>query len=371
MRPSATHLTLLLLLLLSCSAANGKRTEFGVCMRLSGVQALTPGEIGAALEENDIDVVFFLVPLPLEGEDLSRIREIRKGLGSVVEFHMWILTFRNREYLERHPEEVLISDEGPSEGNIVNPISPAYAEALSGWIRNATSELNPDGIFLDYFYVPQLGPFDNATLSSFSRIQGRNLSMKDITDDPDMMGRFLEWRNGILLERLRDIRDQAQGLELSVFIQMFPESERLIIGQDLEAFARHTDFLVSHTYHYMMKRPSNWVGDGVRALKAEGARDVWAGVQAFDIPAEQLRRAVRSASSSNAEGIMLFRFGTMTEEYWDQVRRARRSWIWLIYVAAAVVVILIGVLAIWRSRSENREPDESRKRVGKRGRRRR
>ncbi len=337
--------------------AGAARPTFAVWMKLSGVKGLSPAEIRQVLDENDIQAVFFLVPLPPQEEELERISNIRNQMKPGIDFHAWITTFRNREYVSRHPESALVSNTEISDSGLVNPLHMGYRNALLEWIEGLESRLQPDGFFLDYFTVPYPGPFDNSTIKSFSIHMNINLTLANITSNQKLLGRFFEWRNQGMVDLLNSIRQTTQG-ELSIFIDMFQQSERLARGQDVEAFSTRTDFLVAHTYHFLMQQPPSWVGGGVKALKAEGAGEVWSGIQAFDIPAKQVREAVNSAMKSEAQGIILFRFGTTTEDYWNQLSRARSPGLLLPAVAILAIVFLIG-FGLHRHRSGDESPVKS------------
>lgn len=371
---SSRLLTLLcLLILLSCTVqAMGKEPAFGVWMRLEGVKDKNPAEISNILERYGVNTVFFLIPLPPTDEELTRIKELRSGLNPSIGFHLWIAVYRNSRYLEEYPHDALVSTITIPEVGWIKPTSTYHREKLLEWVQEAISQLDPDGVFLDYFYVPYPGPFDNQTMQSFSSFKGRNLSVSNVTTSPDLLGRFFEWRNDQILETLRAIRREIKDLNLSVFIHMLDMPERLARGQDVEAFASHTDFLVSHTYHFLLRRPASWVGGGIKALKTEGARDVWAGIQGYEIPPEEVYDGVKSALKSGAEGVVLFRYATMTQDHWEQARLAFEERFNPTYWIIAGAVPLIGA-AVWflHRRATRIKKPEKKKDMRKHGKRRR
>jgi len=334
-------------------------------MRLSGVGDKDPGEVRSLLERYGVEDVFFLVSLPPSRDKIERIRKIRFALGDGIRFHLWFLVYRNPEYVKNNPEDALVSTGPLPEEGWVNPLSHAYERDLLSWIRNATSELDADGVFLDYFYVPWPGPFDNASLASFSSSLGRNVTMTQVTGNPDLLGRFFKWRNEGIVHTLRAIREETKGLKLSVFIQMWDEGDRLARGVDLRAFDPYVDFFVSNTYHVAARKPATWVGGGVKALRAEGAGQVWAGIQAYGITPDQVEKATRSAVKAGAGGVVLFRYGTMTEEILKRAHLALKprflppGWIFLAAAAAVVSAATVGLRR--RTRKSRRSKKKKRR----------
>jgi hypothetical protein len=331
-------------------------------MRPDGIKGVDPGMILQTLTDNGVSAVFYYIMPPATEEELERTRELGQMFGDAIQFHLWIPVYRNPRYLEASAEDVFIAGNQQPEPGWINPMSSGYQSRLVQEIGSLVWELEPDGIFLDYFYVP-LGPFDNETVRRYSGREGANLSVGNITSDPDALGRFLEWRNEFILETLGDLRRATEGLDLSVFIIMLQEADRLARGQDVAAFAEIVDFLVPNTYHFEARRGSSWVGGGVLALKDSGAGSVWSGIQAYNIPEREIRDAIRSALRSGAEGVVLFRYGTMTEEYWKQARRGMAGGgLLLVYVAILGVVLVIGVVWLVRRRIRTRPRARKRRR---------
>jgi hypothetical protein len=241
----------------------------------------------------------------------------------------------------------------------VNPLSSKFREDFIEMLQKIVGRVGPDGVFLDYFYVP-LGPFDNESIHSFSSHMNANLSVTDIVDSPEILGMFFEWRNDVMYDFLRSIRREIPEADLSVFIIMLEEALRLARGQDVARFAGVVDFIVPNTYHVVAMRSASWVGDGVLALKASGARSIWSGIQGYDIEPRELSKAVRSALKAGADGVVIFRYGTMTKEHWAHVQRGfAGSLPVVLYVLPATIAVLAGVL--WLRRTRTRAEKSARK----------
>ena len=364
---SLSPLALAVLFLLSPAAAAGEDEQnLGVWMRLDMVGGLDPDYIAGTLRENGVNAVFLLTPFPPSEEEYVRICRLDSSLGNDIDLHLWLTVFRNDRYLAENPNLSFVSTEELSDPWI-NPLGPKFKNDLLQGIQEMVDRLQPEGIFLDYFYVP-LGPFDNQTLDSFSRHMGTNLTISEITGSPDTLGIFFEWRNDAIYEILRTIRREVPGVQLSVFVIMLEEAQRLARGQDVARFAGLVDFIVPNTYHTVAMRPASWVGDGVLALKASGAREIWSGVQGYDIPAEEVRKAVRSALKSGAEGVIIFRYGTMTEDHWVEVRRAYSGTDPALILIPLTFTVLLLLSAFWirrRGRS-SRSSAKTRKKRSKR-----
>ncbi len=335
---------------------------FGVFIRPDGIGNRTVAEVVDVLKSNGVGAVFYLTKPPLGEDEEARLLDLKSALDPEIQLHLWLTVYRNERYTEEHPEEAFISDQPLSERGWISPTSPRYRQDLLEAIGRLQTTLQPRGVLLDYFHVP-FGPFDNDTMKAFSAHAGANLTVGNVTADPDLLGAFLEWRNEAILQTLRAIRDVTQDLELSIFVLMMEEGERLLAGQDLARFSGIADFLVPNTYHVNYLRNAEWVGDGVVVLKSMGAEAVWPGIQAFDIEPREMRKAIKSARDVGAEGFILFRYGTMEAGHWEEARREHHPRISpaLLIGPPGLAILLVGAI-LWhrrrvtKSRSETSTP---------------
>lgn len=340
-----------LLASISVEAAS-REVTMGVWIRPDEMEGKDPQQICQALNNYGVGAIFMLVPMPPTSEEMEMLSRLRSSLPRDIQVHAWLTVYSNARYLEAHPEEAFQSINGSVVRGWVNPASLAYRSKLVGWVQQIISDLQPSGIFLDYLYVP-FGPFDNETLGAFSSFVGLNISASVLTGSEYLLGKFLEWRNGRILDTVKAVKRviDAAGLKLSIFIRMVEESERLASGQDVAELSRLADFLVPNSYHALVGRDAVWVGSCVQALKAEGAKSVWAGIQGYDVTPIEVNRAVASAVKSGADGVVLFRFGTMTAQHWEQARlalsRTSRIYLWV----ASGIVFATAVLAVQVARN--------------------
>jgi len=358
------------LLASTVAQAAQRKPVMGVWIRLDEMAGKGPQEICDVLLNYSVGAVFMLVPLPPTQEEMDTLKGLRSRLPPEVEVHAWLAVYSNARYLESDPQEEFQSTNGSVIKGWVNPTSTSYRIQLVEWVQQIAAELEPNGIFLDYFYVP-FGPFDNETLRGFSSSISINVSASTLTSSEYLLSKFLEWRNGKILETLKAIKrvTDARGLRLSVFIRMVEESERLASGQDVGRLAELADFLVPNSYHRLVGRDAGWVGVCVQALKAEGAKGVWAGIQGYDITPLEVNRAVASAVEFGADGVVLFRFGTMTPQHWEQARlglsRRPNLYTWAIPIAGLIAAAGIGFYFLTRRKRKaagaRREKEKKRK----------
>ena len=343
---------LLVICALDAGAARGP--ILGVFIRPEGTGDQTPEEVAGRLRSNEVGAVFYLTRFPAREDEKARIMDLKSALGPDIELHLWLTVYRNARYSEEHPEEAFVSNEPLPEEGWISPTSAPYRQDLLEAVEDLGSTIQPRGFLLDYFHVP-FGPFDNETMEAFSAHAGSNLTftVANLTADPNLLGRFLEWRNDAMIGTLGAIREVTDGARLSIFVLMMEEGERLLAGQDLDGFSDLADFLVPNTYHINYLRGADWVGDGVRVLKALGAESVWPGIQAYDIEPREIRRAIRAARKGGADGVVLFRYGTMDEEHWEQVRRGYQTGLnpALVIPAGGIGAAVAGAL-VWRRRRQ-------------------
>ena len=336
-------------------------------MRLDLLDDTQPGDVVASLREFGVNAVFLLTPFPPEEDELGKIEELDGILGHDIDLHLWLTVYRNGRYLADNPNESFVSTEALEEPWI-NPLSTKFRDDFIEGVGEIVTRLGPDGVFLDYFYVP-LGPFDNLTLESFSDYMGANLTVPNITNSPETLGRFFEWRNEAMIETLRSTRREIPEVDLSLFVIMLEEAQRLARGQDVEGFAGIVDFIVPNTYHVVAGRDASWVGDGVLALEASGAGSIWSGVQGYEIPPAEMRKAVRSAIKSGAEGVIIFRYGTMTKKHWAQVQRGFSPAIPTYALLGLFLLVFVSSGCLYwyhRARSRKERSIEKRRKKGRR-----
>jgi len=341
-------------------------------MRLDTARQLGAANVRDLLLEHRVSDLFLLYPLPAEAGDEQFATQLRSILGTDVALHLWIPVFRNERYLQSSSSDAFVSSPGKVEPGWVNPTSQTYREKLLRWVRQALQKTSPDGIFLDYFYVPY-GPFDNQTIARFAAEAGANATYETLIQNRELLSDFVNWRNKKMVQLLADLSGIAKerGVSLSIFVLMFEPSARFAMGQDISRFSPLVDFFVSDTYHVAAKRDAAWVGQGVQALRQAGATSVWAGIQGYEIPAREIGRAIRSALGANADGVVLFRFGTLTDEDWMVIRKSlskRYGYLWALIPALGIV---LGYVLIRRMRATRPSGSKSYRKSRRRPRRKR
>jgi len=335
-------------------------------MRLDTARHLGSNNVADLLREHGVSDLFLLYPLPPEAEDEQFATQLRSMLGTDIALHLWVPVFRNERYLKSNSSDTFMSSPGKVESGWVNPTSPVYRDKLLGWTRQALRKISPDGIFLDYFYVPY-GPFDNHTISRFAAETGANATYETLIQNRELLSDFVNWRNKKMIQLLSDLRgiSREESAKLSLFVLMFEPSARFAMGQDISRFSPLVDFFISDTYHVAAKRDAAWVGQGVRALREAGATSVWAGIQGYEIPAREIGRAVKSALDANADGVVLFRFGTLTDEDWRVIHQSlskRYGYFWVLIAALGVVLCYVLVRRMRAARPSESKPYRKSKR---------
>ena len=325
-------------------------------MRLDSAEKLGPVHVVKTLRSHGVSDLFLLYPLPSNPADQEFVKNLRSNMTGQISLHLWIPVFRNERYFKSHPSEGFASSPRKVESGWINPTSERYEDKFLGWVKEALDRIKPDGIFLDYFYVPY-GPFDNETISRFCSERGINTTYEDLVQNPRLLSDFISWRNNKMIKLLSGVRDltREERKKLSVFALMFEPSARVAMGQDLSRFSNLVDFLVSDTYHIAAKRDAAWVGQGVHALRSSGTISVWAGIQGYDIPPREIGRAIRSALDAGAEGIVVFRYGTLTDEDWRIIRQSVSKHLGYLWLAIPLLVVIGVYIALRRMGSS--QPD--------------
>lgn len=367
-------------LMLACCAAPvaaKDRKTLAVWMWGSTVRAQGAEAVVKSLAANNVTDVILLVrgtagkaeyvsaiaPPAEEGKDaLGDIIAVCRPLG--IRVHAWFVFNQDKSYTDLHHED-RIWHHGkantdfkpyPVDDGKVCPISQSHLEYTNDMIREVIENYDVDGIHLDYIryghavYCFCPDHVQKATALGINVDRVREVMFETFYASNANPNRFFEayesgdadvvaWVN----MRQAEIRDAAAGMRAAAKLAKpdvifsaslmpegaFPETNSFAMchyGQSYEDAGELYDFVCPMAYHLDYGKTPAWVGDVARGAAKLVGDDVpvYIGVQAYGEKADRdaVQKAIEAGLGAGAEGVALFRFGTMNEERWSAMTDA-------------------------------------------------
>jgi len=316
------------------------------------------------LIDHNISEVYFLVKgtagVKTNAENLTKF--ITKAHAKNIEVHLWYIAFEDGEYVAANPQAHIYHCPNPSknirrpypiEDQRVNPLYPGYKEYVYESIRYFLTNFDCDGIHLDVIryghFVYSFDPYslqqaaslgcDTTRLLGFFNTEdnyttyAKNEGFVDLyaNGDQDVVI-WIEMRKNIVSDYIKGIRniinETKPGIELTA--AFMPEGAIDTIFSDVfyaQNYRLHStllDMISPMVYFKSYDETTEWLKTVTQGIKEQVVPTckVLTGIQAFnDVTAPQIKEQIQYSFDGGADGIILFRYGTMTEDYWDMVKK--------------------------------------------------
>jgi len=260
-------------------------------------------------------------------------------------------------YLKDHPDAAPIGTDGkvcpaPHGWQGVCPTHPGYRKSRMDAFRKVLSELEIDGIWLDYHHShaswersePDMPDtcFCPRCIAQFARQTGTALPERPTPQLAALLlgehkGRWVEWRCDVFTDWVREfraIRDRTRPKALlGTFHCPWTDTEldgalRNKLAIDLKAQAEHVDVLSIMPYHARfghhadpswISRQTAWLGRhlGITGKPGERRR-IWPIVQLADwgekVPADQVQTILDHGTRAPATGVIVFHWGSLRRQ---------------------------------------------------------
>lgn len=372
MKRFTTKLSVVLLLFLgftliytSCNAKKSESPDFvqGVWLWGSALNSEDVETVIDKLVDHNISEVYFLVKgtagVRTNAENLTEF--ITKAHAENIEVHFWYIAFEDGEYVAANPQARIYHCPDPSESirpypiddRRVNPLYPGYKEYVYESIRYFLTNFDCDGIHLDVIryghFVYSFDPYslqkaaslgcDTTRLLGFFNTEDNyttNVKNKGFVDlyaknDQDVV-KWVEMRKNVVSDYIKGIRniinETKPGIELTA--AFMPEGATDTIFSDVsyaQNYRLHStllDMISPMVYFKSFGKTTEWLKTMTLGAKKQVVPTckILTGVQAFDsVTAPQIKEQIQYSHEGGADGIILFRYGTMTEDYWDMVEK--------------------------------------------------
>lgn len=316
------------------------------------------------LEENNIHQVYFLVKgtagKKTSAEKLTEF--ITKAHEKKIKVYLWYIISNDGVYIAENPQAGIYHCPNPSvstrpypmNNDQVNLLYPPYKEYVLDNIRYFLTNFDSDGIHLDVIryshFVYSFDPYSLQKAASLGCDTTRLLGFFDtepnytnyvtnngfvnlyIDGDPDVVT-WVEMRKEVIYDYIKAIRETIEqikpGLELNAAFMpegaTDPAYSDVFYAQNYKLHSTILDMISPMAYFKSFGKSTDWL-----KTITEGAKDlvdpqckIYAGVQAFDgVTAEQLKEQIQYSFDGGAEGIIVFRYGTITNDCWEVLKNS-------------------------------------------------
>ena len=358
------------------AAANGQSNLavwlWGSTVRTQGAEAVVKG-----LAENHVTDVFLLVrgtagkadyasaiapPAEADKDALGDMMAVCRPLG--IRVHAWFVFNQDKAYIDLHPEDSMWHHGKANtefkpyrmEDGKVCPMSEAHLGYMNDMIREVLENYDVVGIHLDYIRYGHMvycfcpDHVQKATNLGISVDRVREVIFETSYASNANPNRFFEayesgdadvvaWvkmRQSEIRGAAASMRAVAREAKPNVIFSASLMPEGALVdtnsfamchyGQSYEDAGELYDLVCPMAYHLDFGKSPAWVGDVARGTIELVGSDVpvYIGVQAYGNKADRdaVQEAIAAGLEAGAEGVALFRFGTMNEERWSAVSDA-------------------------------------------------
>ncbi len=353
-----------LICLAGCGNGSSKPTDppRGVWMWGSAISGTNSKNVVEKLAENNITQVYLLVKgtsgIKISPQKLTTfISDARK---EEIKVHLWYIVSEDSAYIAENPEACIYHCPNPAistrpypmNDQRVNLLYPGYKEQVLDNIRGFLENFDCDGLHLDYIRFSHfVYSFDTYSLQRAASLGCDTTRLLDFftsdsgyaahaeengfvnlyaEGDSDVVT-WVEMRKNIIRDYIDAIaevvRETKPDLEISA--AFMPEGAIDTIFSDVHYAQNYAllspalDRISPMAYFKSYEKPTSWlqtVTEGARELCAPQC-EVYTGIQAFDgATNEELNEQIQYSLEGGAQGVILFRYGTITDESWEKIK---------------------------------------------------
>jgi len=373
MKKFITRFSILLLLCVSFSlvysGCNWEKTEpagfpQGVWMWGNALSDENVQTVVHKLVENNIHQVYFLVKgtagKKTSAEKLTEF--ITQAHAEKIKVHLWYIVSDDDVYMAANPQAGIYHCPNPSvsarpypiNNNKVNLLYPPYKEYVLENIRYFITNFDCDGIHLDCIryshFVYSFDPYSLQKAASLGCDTIRLLGFFDtepnytnyvtnkgfvnlyINGDPDVV-KWVEMRKNVIYDYIEAIRRSIEqikpGLELNAAFMpegaTDPAFSDVYYAQNYKLHSTILDMISPMIYFESFGKSTDWLQTITKGAKdlVDPQCKIYSGVQAFNgVTAEQLKEQIQYSFDGGAEGIIVFRYGTITDDSWEVLKNS-------------------------------------------------
>jgi hypothetical protein len=264
--------------------------------------------------------------------------------------------FYNPEALQEQPELYALTSTGePAVEDWVEFVCPSrkdYRQQRVKEIERLVTELEPDGISIDFIrhfaFWEMIGPERTADslpftcfcpncMAAFREATGvalpggaETVQQRATWVIDNHLDTWTSWKCGLITSMVEEIVAASAaarpGLQVNLHAVPWRKGDydgaiKNVIGQDLAAISRHTDYLSPMCYSFMLRRKPAWISSVVQELATDASCPILPSIQVKEYyrPSErfdeqQFEACLRAALAPPSAGVVLWSWDAIAQE---------------------------------------------------------
>lgn len=349
------------------SGCNNKKSEstkfsLGVWMWGSTLLEENAQTVVNKLVDHNITEVYFLVKgtagKKTNSDNLTEF--ITKAHAKNIRVHLWYVVSDDGVFIAENPDAGVYHCPKPPKNvrpyplndNRVTLFYPEYKKYVLENIRYFLTNFDCDGFHLDCIryahFIYSFDPYslreaaaqgcDTTRLLSFfnteesykANVEDKNFINLYTNRDKDVV-KWVEMRKKIVYDYIKETKDIIEEIrpEIKFTAAFMPEGATDTVFSDVyyaQNYKYHSallDMISPMVYFKSFGKTTNWLKTMTEgAIKlVEPNCEIVTGIQAFDgVTATELKEQIEYSFEAGARGIILFRYGTVTEACWDAIK---------------------------------------------------
>ena len=337
---------------------------------ITDVFLLVKGEAGFSLFPSDYTIIDHYKKLLNNENDEIKIKSLQKEINffndstllvriidkahrNNIKIHAWFIVSGDKHYVELHPgaEVVQLPDTTKykfpypaiDKGHI-NLACPSYKKYIFSLIKKAL-EYSFDGLMLDKIrYTSLVYTWDEIHISKALRagvdinkvmncaietVYGKNEEAKEdfiykYRDNDKDIREWVKIKKEDIEEYVKEAYKIAKEKNIILSASFMPEGAYdenfadVYYAQNYKELSNYLDYIVIMAYPKSFNEPATWVKMVTRNAIEKSSCQIWTAIQGFDsVSSTSVFDQVKNVRLAQADGIAVFRLGSMNSNLWD------------------------------------------------------
>ena len=344
---------------------------------ITDIYLLVKGEAGFSLFPSDYTITDYYKKLLSEENDETRIKSLQKSIKyfsdktlltriidkahqNNIKIHAWFIISGDRHYVESHPGAEVVQLPDTTKYKFPHPVTdkghinlayPPYKEYIFSLVKKAL-EYPFDGLMLDKIrYTSLVYTWDEIHISKALRagvditkvmscavetMYGKNEETKEDFIDKyrDNDKDITEWvtiKKEDIEEYVKEAYKIAKEKKIILSASFMPEGAYdesyadVYYAQNYRELSHYLDYIVIMAYPKSFNEPETWVKMVTRNAIEKSSCKIWTAIQCFDtVSATSVFDQAKNVRLAQADGIVIFRLGSMDPNLWDSYNRGMK-----------------------------------------------
>lgn len=285
---------------------------------------------------------------------------VRKAHKAKIEVHFWYIVNSDKLYIDANPNACIYHCPKPPENSRSYPVNdervnllyPGYKEYVLENIRYYLKNFECDGVHLDYIrYSHFVYSFDTHSLkkaatagcdtirllnlfnteANYTKYATNNGFLDLYKSKDENVVKWIEMRKNVLSDYMQSIKNIIAQLRPGILLSaaFMPEGVTDVDYSDVfyaQNYASHSNFLgmiSPMSYFKSYEEPTNWLQKISQEApkKVNDSCKIYTAIQTFGgVTPQQVDEQIQYCYKGGADGMVIFRYGTTTEDSWDVIQ---------------------------------------------------